>query len=273
MRYIKLFEAFTNEAKSNPDYDRVLDLYNEKGLAGMTPEEIAYLKSGGETEVPKSLMEPEWIDCPFVLCVSEDIWKHYQDDLGVNPDGNPDYERDVLKAKWRVFVFTNYEKIRVRFDNESWMWKMNNLRSESEEHKSEDFEYFGMYDSGLLLYTFDEAFPKSRDNWLDFIHNGGLNGAWQDWGEDLRDAIDDDQLDSQPRSNKKYAHESEIFDINMNGKKLSWANIKSEIDRLASSGKLGDWMNNIDIVKDGTHHPGSNGGPDFYVNDYKQVNK
>jgi len=33
-------------------YDSILDLYNEVGLEGMTDEEIDYLKSGGESNVP-----------------------------------------------------------------------------------------------------------------------------------------------------------------------------------------------------------------------------
>ena len=33
-------------------YDKCLDLYNEVGIDGMEPDEIAYLKSGGETEIP-----------------------------------------------------------------------------------------------------------------------------------------------------------------------------------------------------------------------------
>jgi hypothetical protein len=33
-------------------YDSILDLYNEVGLEGMTDEEIEYLKSGGESNVP-----------------------------------------------------------------------------------------------------------------------------------------------------------------------------------------------------------------------------
>ena len=33
-------------------YDIILDLYNEVGLEGMTDDEIKYLKSGGESNVP-----------------------------------------------------------------------------------------------------------------------------------------------------------------------------------------------------------------------------
>ena len=33
-------------------YDIILDLYNEVGLEGMTDDEIKYLKSGGESNIP-----------------------------------------------------------------------------------------------------------------------------------------------------------------------------------------------------------------------------
>jgi len=38
-------------------YDKVLDLYNEVGIDGMTEDEVNYLKSGGESEVPLRFRE------------------------------------------------------------------------------------------------------------------------------------------------------------------------------------------------------------------------
>lgn len=49
MRNIKNWKLFT---ENNSEYDKILDLYNEVGLKGMTPEQIKYLKSGGKTELP-----------------------------------------------------------------------------------------------------------------------------------------------------------------------------------------------------------------------------
>jgi hypothetical protein len=40
-------------------YDIILDLYNEVGLEGMTDEEIKYLKSGGESNVPERFLGGE----------------------------------------------------------------------------------------------------------------------------------------------------------------------------------------------------------------------
>ncbi len=38
-------------------YDIILDLYNEVGLEGMTDEEIKYLKSGGQSNVPERFLD------------------------------------------------------------------------------------------------------------------------------------------------------------------------------------------------------------------------
>ena len=53
MKHIKLFEQF-----SEREYDRILDIYNEKGLDGLTPDEIEYLKSGGQSKIPEAPKTP-----------------------------------------------------------------------------------------------------------------------------------------------------------------------------------------------------------------------
>jgi len=45
-----------NEQFDADYYDIILDLYNEVGLEGMTDEEIKYLKSGGESNVPERFL-------------------------------------------------------------------------------------------------------------------------------------------------------------------------------------------------------------------------
>ena len=45
-----------NEQFDMDYYDIILDLYNEVGLEGMTDEEIKYLKSGGESNVPERFL-------------------------------------------------------------------------------------------------------------------------------------------------------------------------------------------------------------------------
>ncbi len=45
-----------NEQFDADYYDIILDLYNEVGLEGMTDEEIEYLKSGGQSNVPERFL-------------------------------------------------------------------------------------------------------------------------------------------------------------------------------------------------------------------------
>jgi len=51
--HLKSFQQFVLESFSSPEYDEILDLYSEVGKEGMTQDEIEYLQSGGETELPK----------------------------------------------------------------------------------------------------------------------------------------------------------------------------------------------------------------------------
>lgn len=65
MKIIKLTESdlrnivmrIINEQFDMDYYDIILDLYNEVGLEGMTDEEIEYLKSGGESNVPERFLD------------------------------------------------------------------------------------------------------------------------------------------------------------------------------------------------------------------------
>ena len=52
-----------NEQFDADYYDIILDLYNEVGLEGMTDEEIEYLKSGGESNVPERFLGGEVKEC------------------------------------------------------------------------------------------------------------------------------------------------------------------------------------------------------------------
>jgi hypothetical protein len=48
-----------NEQFDSDYYDIILDLYNEVGFEGMTDEEIEYLKSGGESNVPERFLDAD----------------------------------------------------------------------------------------------------------------------------------------------------------------------------------------------------------------------
>jgi hypothetical protein len=56
---LKRMASLINEDFDSHIYDLILDKYNEVGLEGMAEDEIAYLKSGGESEIPVSFKEPE----------------------------------------------------------------------------------------------------------------------------------------------------------------------------------------------------------------------
>ena len=51
--------SLINEDFDSHIYDLILDKYNDVGIEGMDEDEVAYLKSGGETEIPASFKEPE----------------------------------------------------------------------------------------------------------------------------------------------------------------------------------------------------------------------
>jgi hypothetical protein len=51
-KYIDSFRNFIIKENSSPDYDEILDLYNQFGLEGMSKDEIDFLKSGGQTKLP-----------------------------------------------------------------------------------------------------------------------------------------------------------------------------------------------------------------------------
>ena len=56
---LKRISFLINEEFDSHIYDLILDKYNDVGLEGMAQDEIDYLKSGGETEIPVSFKEPE----------------------------------------------------------------------------------------------------------------------------------------------------------------------------------------------------------------------
>jgi hypothetical protein len=53
----KIIKRVISEQFDMDYYDIILDLYNEVGLEGMTDEEIKYLKSGGQSNVPERFLD------------------------------------------------------------------------------------------------------------------------------------------------------------------------------------------------------------------------
>lgn len=95
-------------------YDSILDLYNEVGLEGMTDEEIEYLKSGGESNVPDRFLGG---------------------DLDINPEEKEDKLGDIEQFKsimennrHKVVDTAEDGKLRIVFkENEELLEEINNL--------------------------------------------------------------------------------------------------------------------------------------------------
>jgi hypothetical protein len=95
-------------------YDSILDLYNEVGLEGMTDEEIEYLKSGGESNVPDRFLGG---------------------DLDINPEEKEDKFGDIEQFKsimennrHKVVDTAEDGKLRIVFkENEELLEEINNL--------------------------------------------------------------------------------------------------------------------------------------------------
>jgi hypothetical protein len=102
---IKEVMGFINE--NNEYYDKILDLYSEVGLDGMSEDEVAYLKSGGETELPNRFKE-------------DDAQQEYNDFAGGNREKREklrieDWEniyalqRLINKSESQVYIENNYD--------------------------------------------------------------------------------------------------------------------------------------------------------------------
>jgi hypothetical protein len=95
-------------------YDSILDLYNEVGLEGMTDEEIKYLKSGGESNVPDRFLSG---------------------DLDIEPEETEDKFGDIENFKsimennrHKIVDTAEDGKLRIVFkENEELLEEINNL--------------------------------------------------------------------------------------------------------------------------------------------------
>ena len=88
---LKRISSLINEEFDSHIYDLILDKYNEVGLEGMAEDEVNYLKSGGETDIPTSFREPEQkYDLMQVLSNlsddNEDVYDDSDDDDVLDPE-------------------------------------------------------------------------------------------------------------------------------------------------------------------------------------------
>ena len=74
-KYIDTFRNFLIKENSSPEYDEILDLYNELGLQGMSKDEIDFLKSGGQTKLPNRFKTRELLDKHKETTKSHEDWQ------------------------------------------------------------------------------------------------------------------------------------------------------------------------------------------------------
>ena len=93
--------------ESDNYYDKILDLYSEVGLDGMKDDEIKYLKSGGESELPSRFK-------------SEISQKNYDDYVSQgelnNNNFKPEDWQDIFDLK-KIIENSNH-KPKIRYDYE-----------------------------------------------------------------------------------------------------------------------------------------------------------
>jgi hypothetical protein len=275
MKYIKLFEEYSEE-----HYNRVLDLYSEKGLEGMTQEEIAYMKSGGTSEIPKSLFQKTIMNCPFVVTLGEVISRRYfSDDFWKTGEGiskpwtkeGSDLYLRMQKDRnisYRTFVFNNYKPIVINSSNKRWIdsvdwdsdyfhdeWKPNaeKIDGKGGQRWSEDMmermrlRYFhDNYEEGLVMWYFDCQFPTYTNMWNEWVSDGGLQE--QSGGSELiRSTVRDTMGYNVPEDRWNVTGANPI-QVDLRGQKLTIDNILNEIRGLDLRDKLGDWTNDSEYL-------------------------
>jgi hypothetical protein len=156
--------------EQNEYYDKILDLYSEVGLEGMAPDEVDYLKSGGESELPIRFRE-------------EDAQQKYNDFAGGNRK---------KREKLRIEDWENIYALQSLID-----------KSQSEVYVINNYDGIGFYLDVMCSLVFDEdertlkKLGKLNDQFNTEVKDGKiyyaipktylphLNGV--DSGEDLQD--------------------------------------------------------------------------------------
>lgn len=276
MKYIKLFEEYSEEL-----YNRVLDLYNEVGEAGLSPEEKKYLTSMGKSDAPKSLFMRRIMDSPFVVSIGEDISRRYfSDDFWKTGEGiNKPWTKEgsdkfsLMQAdkdmEYRTFVFKNYKPIPINDNNrkgiESVDWDSDYYNPQNA-WTDYDYEnpqgspswselemmaprYFhSNYEEGLVFWYFDSQYPKWTQLWDEWIEDGGLSG--------IRGGFDLIKREIKKGFGRDYKEDPEQvstgsrIEVDLRGQKLTLETIIKEIKNLELAGKLGSWTNDTDKLLD-----------------------
>ena len=136
---LKRISSLINEEFDSHVYDLILDKYNEVGLEGMDEDEVEYLKSGGETDIPVSFRQPEkQYDTSFL---NDDEFDNVYDD---------EDDDDVLDPK-------EIDALIMTLDEIIDMVGRNNVTAESFLGSSNEYELTMPYNEDyfqLLLDTF-----------------------------------------------------------------------------------------------------------------------
>lgn len=89
--------------ETNDYYDRILDLYNEVGYEGMTPDEIEYFKTGGKSKLPKK----------YASEISQQRYDDYVTGFGTNDE--------IISSEWEDIYdlqkIINAQPTKVRYIN------------------------------------------------------------------------------------------------------------------------------------------------------------
>ena len=115
--------------EQNEYYDKILDLYSEVGLDGMSEDEVAYLKSGGETELPARFKE-------------EDAQQEYNDFAGGKPE---------KRQKLRIEDWENIYALQRLID-----------RSQSEVYIDNCYDGAGFYLDVMCNIVFDDTEKNAK---------------------------------------------------------------------------------------------------------------
>ena len=170
--------------ENNEYYDEILDLYSEKGFEGMTDDEIDYLKSGGQTELPKRFKQYD----------SES--KNELQNLGVK-DLKTEEWQDIFQLQ--KIINSNFGNVQYKNSFESEGFYLNNLchlifdYDKETLNELENLNYSNMMEK--LEYPTIEIIDNKiyyviPKNWLNHLDN--LQKSDDDTSSDKNNDSDDD---------------------------------------------------------------------------------
>ncbi len=129
---IDSFKNFLIKENTSKEYDEILDLYNEVGLEGMSKDEVDFLKSGGQTELPNRFKTRELLDKHKEATKSHEVYQKGIDEeskvtiqklkkiLKDNPEWKIDYPYEGI-----AWGFGNF--FQILFKDEKLFYELSNV--------------------------------------------------------------------------------------------------------------------------------------------------